>query len=407
MDIPNIAAPGPGGVFQDSLNALNSYRNAMAERKYNEVKAQYAPVTAQAEAASKLAYANLMGPQFMAKMLGNEGIVGNLSQDQLQNALATTYRAGTGQGAGANIFSQMQQPQPPENVSNKLVNHLLGKLGVGDNQMAQQANPLAANGMPSEYVPQNDQHEDIMNALSNSRPRNSQGSLAGYQAWASPQNQDINTPTYAENTGQYKGLVKEGEKLGDIRAEDIGNIGKEQLALSNAGVSMDRMIGLVKSPEFQGLRDTVPFFQDKQLSVLSKTGSREQQNLIGDFISTAQKMQGDAVNSFQGKAMQREFDYAQKLKIDENDTVGVAEGKLRALKSLKDIAETKNDIILDLMENQHMNLGQAVKVANKQVDFKGIENKVNELLEPRVKITNSAGESRYVTKAEAKKLVGK
>ena len=78
LPLPKVVADvGPGGPLVTAMGGINSLHNDMLLRKINAIKAQYAPVTAQAEAASKLAYANLMGPQFLAKILGNDAAVGN------------------------------------------------------------------------------------------------------------------------------------------------------------------------------------------------------------------------------------------------------------------------------------------------------------------------------------------
>ena len=106
--------------------------------------------------------------------------------------------------------------------------------------------------------------------------------------------------------------------------------------------------------------------------------------MIGNFIADVKSFAGATVNSFKGQSMKREFDYADQLKPNENDTVNTARGKLTALKALKEIAEQKNDIILDLTQNQHMNLGDAVKQANKMVDVKAIDRDVKKLTSPMI-----------------------
>jgi len=74
LPLPRVVADvGPGGGLVTSMGGINSLANDMILRQINEVKKQYAPITTQAEAASKLAYANLMGPQFMAKLMANPG----------------------------------------------------------------------------------------------------------------------------------------------------------------------------------------------------------------------------------------------------------------------------------------------------------------------------------------------
>ena len=77
MAIPsvNMLSNLPGGALPNIMDAHNTFAKNRADRRYSEAKAQYAPTTLEAEAASKLAYANLMGPQFLAKLLQNPGCI--------------------------------------------------------------------------------------------------------------------------------------------------------------------------------------------------------------------------------------------------------------------------------------------------------------------------------------------
>lgn len=152
------------------------------------------------------------------------------------------------------------------------------------------------------------------------------------------------------------------------------------------------------------LRKDIPFYQDMQLKALSKVGNPEQQEMIGNFIADVKSFAGATVNSFKGQTMKREFDYADQLKPSENDTVNTARGKLRALKSLKEIAQRKNDVILDLMQKKHLNLGDAVNKANQMVDVKGIDKEVQKLTSPMITLKNpNTGETITLSISEARK----
>lgn len=473
MSTPNIAAPGPGGVIVDSINALNAMKKGQHEQEYAGYKSQYAPLTIPAQALSQLAYSNSVIPQYVAKALGNPAIAAAMSKNGTdQNALRTITQFGQGQGTGMNLLNSLQNgtmPQQGQSPGARLVNHILDMFGVkgGESQQQNQQgngapnlqymnndpNDMTANGDtlapgqdPNEYVRNNNvnSHNYVGNqvqqepGVSTNAPGTpspltdedingmSAQTIQGILKTGSPENkQRINDflngnqksttapqpgsarQTFSEVAADTEAAKAYKVELSKLNAGNLDEIGKQNLALNNSGASLDRMIGIIKNPEFQTLRDTVPFFQDKQLGLLSKTGSKEQQDLIGDFISTSQSMMGDAVNAFQGKAMAREFDYAQRLKINDNDTVAVAEGKLRALKTLKEIAIAKNDLIMDKIRASKgtMDLGQAVKEANKELDIKPIEKQVNQLLEPRIKLNVEGGGSIWVTKSEAKRLV--
>jgi len=96
-------------------NALGTYSAA--------IKARYQPMISLAEASSKLAYANLMGPQFLAKLMGHSDILANMTDEQKAEGMRKLYAAGTGQGTGFGFLNPQavstalggtQQPQQQE-----------------------------------------------------------------------------------------------------------------------------------------------------------------------------------------------------------------------------------------------------------------------------------------------------
>lgn len=458
VSVPDV---GPGGPLMTTFNALASLQNNQAQARYNQVKAQYAPLSLSSKALSELAYSQLVGPQFLAKIMGNDSALANMTEDQKRQALNTIYRAGTGQGAGLNAINNMPTTSGPSSLLDTLVNGLQNVFSGNkpasatsppanaliDNQQynvpSQPQNPSSytAPESGSSFNPSQQKPIDVNEVIGNekgseiakattawlSSPEASeQAQKDGYYSlppeeqrlqWyrgkqQSQQGKDSNTgysydangnntvaspqevtaavnrgqpgnSTYADNVARYKGIIKEGEQLGTDRGKAISDLGKQQLDLSNSGVILDRLIGITQRPEFQEMRSRIPYFQDKQLWYLSKNGNRAEQDMIGDLISTAEAYKASTVNSFKGKALEKEFDLANKIKIDENDTFGVVQGKLRSLKTLKEIAESKNDIILGLMTNKHMNQGEAVKQANKMVDTSSIEKQVDDLLNPK------------------------
>ena len=404
LPLPNVISNvGPGGPLVTAMGGMNAYNNALQEARMNAVKAQYAPLTVQSEAASKLAYANLMGPQFLAKLMGNPDVVANSQQLQDPETMKRLYQAGMGAGTGNAMMNMPGMGQQQDNMSplHNIINSIRSAFGFGVPQQ-QQSGQQPMNAM-LQNNPMLSQQDRI--ALSNQQPGQSYqvqgnpgpGDNSGYaydkngrNIKASPQevseianNGNQRPRTYAENAGNYAGIKAEGQELGKARAVDIADIGKQQQALSESGVILDRLIKTTQDPEFQKMRDKIPYFQDKQLWYLSKNGTPQQQKMIGDLISTAQAFKASTVNSFKGKALEKEFNLADKIKIDENDTMGVIQGKLASLKTLKDIAETKNDKILELMSDGHMNLGKAIRTAGKMVDTSSIEKHVDNLLSPQ------------------------
>lgn len=449
LPLPKVVADvGPGGGIVTAMRGMNALSESNLENQIKNVQAQYAPYTVPAEAISKLAYANIVQPQYLAKLLEHPELAAQLSGNQVGNAVNNMISPMTGQGGtglgGGNAFemlrqmqSQVQQnrsplgrlwdlftgnkaPQTAQNNLNNIPNYNQSSQAIpqqaqtsyGSQQTSSPAmgsttpvdvntvtgnNPNSELGqattawMKSPEAAQQAQKEGMYSVpppqqlLNWYRNQQNQNAIPNQtQVPMQSQNQpEVSNNTYAENIARTKGIIKAGEELGTERGKSIATIGNQQLDLSNSGVILDRLIGITQNPEFQKMRNQIPYFQDKQLWWLSKNGTPEQQRMIGDLISTAEAFKSSTVNSFKGKALEKEFNLADKIKIDENDTMGVIQGKLRSLKTLKEIAESKNDIILGLMSEKNMNLGEATKRANKMVDTAGIEKQVDNILNPQ------------------------
>lgn len=428
--VPDV---GPGGGLVTAMGGMNKLSNEMILRQINDIKRQYAPLTTQAEAASKLAYANLMGPQFLAKLLGNDSAIANMGDAQAKQALQQAVNAGMGGGNASNIFAQMQQQSqgPGQKLGNSLSNFFADKLkGVlggqgqpGMGQMPGQGQPQQAPQQQPMQMP-NDagQQSAPMSPPMGNRPKDGV-TLEGeqwYNAKGEPvYEEDVSTPdgsmqleltkgippkSYAQNTGEYKGTVKQLEEEGKYRAAALKQIGESQLGLSNSGAVLDRMTGIVKNPVFANMRNTIPGFQNKQLDYLKVMGTPEQKELIGDFLSTGESFIASTVQGFSGKPLVREFDLAQRQKITPHDTVDSAIGKLRSATALHDIAEQKNQIVSELLQKGY-NESDAVKYANKMVDVGAIEKETNARLQRKIEVTNrKTGEKKMVTIEEARKM---
>ena len=451
LPLPRVVSDvGPGGPLVTAMGGINSLANENVLRQINQIKKQYLPTTLGAEAASKLAYANLMGPQFLAKLLANEGAVANMGDPAAKAALQKAVGAGMGQGSGGNIFNQMQQEssgtgqpstnsfssriknafhelfgqksQPnqndmnmPSQQSNNYGNALnsaagpgridsgnpfVGRQGYKPGHMTPQGYEGSLNGVPAEdfYAntgPDRKAEQEAVDRINNAENQ---------KLMQLELTKGIPPKSYAQNTGEYKGTVKQLEQLGKYRADALKSIGDSQLGLSNSGAVLDRMTGIITNPVFANMRNKIPGFQNKQLDYLKVMGTPEEKELIGDFLSTGESFIAATVQGFSGKPLVREFDLAQRQKITGHDTVESAIGKLRSARTLHDIAEKKNQIVSELLDKGY-NEAEAVKQANKMVDVRSIEKATNDLLQRKITITNDkTGETKEVTIEEARKL---
>ncbi len=400
LPLPSVIADvGPGGPLVTSMRGINALRNDILSNQIKGVEAQYAPLVTQANAAAKLAYANLMGPQFLAKLMGNSDVVANSPQLQDPSTMGRLYQAGMGAGTGNAMISGMSTPQQPPSMLGRIVDNVKNAFGfsapqsnatqASNNAMGMPTNlsqpaPIA-NSMQPGVIPGTGSNTGMSYDQNGNNIKATPAEISS-RANDAPITQNTNLTSnedYFTKAGKASGRKEQEAELGKKRGDVIADLGAQQMDLSKSGVILDRLTGIIQNPEFQKMRSEIPYFQDKQLWYLSKNGTPEQQKIIGDLISTAQAFKASTVNSFNGRALEKEFNLADKIKIDENDTLGVAEGKLRSLRTLKDIAETKNDMIIDLMTNENMNQGEAVKKANKLINTKDIEKEVDSVLNPQ------------------------
>jgi hypothetical protein len=428
--VPDV---GPGGGLVTAMGGINKLSNDMILRKINEIKKQYMPLTTQAEAASKLAYANLMGPQFLAKLLGNDSAIANMGDSQAKQALQQAVNAGMGGGNASNIFAQMQQQSqgPGQKLGNSLSNFFADKLkGVFGGQGQPGMGQMPGMGQPQQQAPQQmpqmqndaEQQSAPMAPPMGRRPKdgvtlegeqwyNAKGEPVYEEEETTPEGtmkleltKGIPSKSYAQNTGEYKGTVKQLEKEGEYRAAALKQIGESQLGLSNSGAVLDRMTGIIKNPVFANMRNKIPGFQNKQLDYLKVMGTPEEKELIGDFLSTGESFIASTVQGFSGKPLVREFDLAQRQKITPHDTVESAIGKLQSATALHDIAEQKNQIVSELLQKGY-NEADAVKLANKMIDVRSIEKATKERLQRKIQVRNNkTGVTKMVTLEEARKM---
>ena len=156
LNIPNV----PYENFVDQYQSTKKNWNALNKQ---ELENKYLPLTSTAKAASELAYSSLLGPQFIAKMMGNNGVLASLSEPQRQAMLQYTTNAGTNAPGGANTNSLARMASSPQFGQNDstigaIVNAFNKLMNGGNNQPQQQQSfqqnppqqPLVQNNSPSQ-----------------------------------------------------------------------------------------------------------------------------------------------------------------------------------------------------------------------------------------------------------------
>lgn len=460
LPLPRIVSDvGPGGGLVTAMGGINALNNDMLLRKINAIKAQYAPLTAQADAASKLAYANLMGPQFLAKIMGNDSALANMSEDQKKAALNKIYQAGSGQG-GVNAFNQLPQAgngggmfsgvgQPSTNsasgwVLNKL-KEALGQTpqGVG-NRNAINAPPGANSGYDrdpgvinsgSPFVGRSGYKAPEPEMILGNNPAiveafrqspEGQGKIAQegenyipdeeeLRNWYRSQKGNQNPMeltvtkgqrpnTYAENTGAYKGIVQEGTETGKIRAKDIDHLNTTVFNAETHQATLDDISSILSSPEFEQIRQ-VPLLGHHELAYYSKEGTPEQQQMVGRYFTDTGNVIKDSARDFAGQFRKGEQQLLNGMKPNASDTVDTARGKVESLSYFNKMLAERSRLTSKIMSEFHVNKLAAQEIADSQINGQKIRQDIHAKLNPMVTIKNNkTGETRTISIAEARKL---
>lgn len=348
----------PGGPITAGLRNANAVTAENLDNEIKRIQAQYAPLTTQAEAASKLAYANLMGPQFLSKLLGNEAVLANFPD--AQSAIKMLAGISTGQP------NQLNNPD----INNKLLQ-----------------NPLLT--------------QVDRTAILNQKPGD---------AYKIPQTQtqtaipEATTPSVAQNLANFKGTVEEGKESGKIRAKDIENLNDVVFNGETNQTTLDNIAKILRSPEFEQIRQ-LPIGGRTELSYYSKFGTPEQQNMIGQYQTLIGNIIKDSARDFPGQFRKGEQQLLQSMKPTPSDTVDTARGKLESLLDMNKMLTERARLTSKFMSERHINKLQAQELADKQINGDSIRQKIHDQLNPTVTIRNKkTGEVKTISISEARKL---
>jgi len=508
MALPDIQqfTQQPGGIG----GMFNALQKEALENQYSGIKNQYAPMTLQADAASKTAYSKLVGPQYIAKLMGHPDIVANSPDLQDPATTQRLYAAGMGQGTG-NALTQMPgggSPQPnanqnPLSLSRWLVDKFKGMVGGDQQQGGPQpmpqgsGNPFAMNFSGQGVNPQlNRVMAGIGNvesggsknpyALIGKDTGNGDRAIGKYQvmasnipSWtkeafgqsmtpeqftASPEAQeklagfmmnkhlnagnspqdvgsiwftgkplaqagnvhDVNgttptqyvnkmnqgmsqydqpqtQPTYAENAGRYAGIKAEGEALGKDRAADIKDLNTGAFNSETSQATLDSISNILSSPEFEQIRQ-VPLAGHRELAYYSKEGTPAQQNMVGQYYTLTGNLIKDASRDFAGQFRKGEQQLLQGMKPGPDDTVDAARGKLETLSYLNKLLGQRSKLTPQYMSQYHINKGEAMDMADKQINGPQLRQQIHDKLNPTITIKNpQTGEVVTVPIEEARK----
>ncbi len=364
-DISPTVRPG----FMQGMSDANALSSQAIANRLNKIKSDFAPLTAQAEAASKLTYANLMGPQFLAKLMGNSDLVANSPQLQDPATLAKLYQAGMGQGSGLNVLNQQK---PAGSFSDYLTDKFKDVIGGKDqSQLPIQSNPLVDQSMLS------DVDRESINKLQPGESYTVQGNQAQSNPFA-PQNKN----TFAENAANYQGIKREGEELGKVRAETIKDLDNTFYNSQIKGATLDQLSQIVTSPTFEKIRQ-LPALGHHELAYYGRYGTEEEKQLVGQYYTLTGNIVKDSARDFPGQFRRGEQSLLFSMKPSPSDTADAAKGKIEALTVMNQMMGQRAKLTSQLMNQYHIDQGTAAEIADKQINGDDIRNKIHSKLNPR------------------------
>jgi hypothetical protein len=386
VNIPNLQ-PSVSPIVE-GISRGNALTDQMMKTKMDQIQARYAPISARADVASKLAYANLMGPQFLAKLMGNDSALANMSESQKKQALDMLYRTGSGQGTGNALMSNDQESMSPLDwIGNKIKNVFSDNSQPGNIQQPQQ-NVLSSMARPN--LSNQDQ-----NNISRMQPGDSytiQGSgelplqNIGYnrnnENDYSSQNIPQKQQTYAEKTGAYKGVVEEGQEAGKIRAQDIKDLNDSVFNADTKLATLNDLNDMIASPQMREIRQ-LPLAGSHELSWYSKEGTPEQQQLIGRIKSQLGNVIKDSSRDFAGQFRKGEQQLLSGMKANDSDTIDTMIGKQESLTTMTQMLRDRSALTSKYMDKFHINKLQAQDLADKQINGDAIRSKVHNKLNPK------------------------
>lgn len=371
IDVPQANAPWVNSL-KSALNTYGTAQDIQGKGYANQLaklQAQYAPITIPAEASSKLAYANLMGPQFLAKLMSNSDLLANIPEEQKAPLLNYLKTAGTTSYSG------------------------LGNQGmVNPFSKAPNLNPPALSSVDQ-------------NAINNMQPGDSYV-IGGQGGQSLPLPQVSSTPpkSFAENAGMYSGVKKEGEESGKIRANDIKELNDIVQDSENRQTSLDNAGKLLSSPVFEQIRQ-LPAAGQHEIAWYSRYGTPEQQQVAGQFLSTIGEIVTDSASRFKGSFRRGEQSLLMSMKPSTSDTIDNAKGKWQALNLFNKMLSDRSSLTSQYMNQFHINKLEAMHMADKQLNADKLRDQINDAINPKIRIRNKkTGEIRNLSPSEARKL---
>jgi hypothetical protein len=363
-----ILSPEQANPLGESIYKAMLAREAKMKAATAEEELPYAGLSKAAQSASQMAYASLMGPQFMAKLMGNENLLANIPEGQRQQYLSGVTGAASQPNMANNIMDFWRQQHQ----------------GQGGQQQGQQA-PQAPMAPPMPQQPQQPPMPGYGAPQPGQQPPMQPGMQQPPQSAPQQMQAPGTQPSWEQNVGNYKGTVEEGKAAGGERGklheQKIGELGDVVMTGNNLQSTIDRMTDLVASPEFENLRQ-LPIAGQHELAYYARFGTPEEKHMVGDYRATQGDMVKNFVKTLGSQAIKTEVGLANSTKPNDADMPDVIKGKVESMSVLNKLVTERAELTASLMENRKMSYLGAQKMADKMLNGGAIRKEVHDRLYP-------------------------
>lgn len=435
--MPNFDMPSQpelGNPLSASISGLLAGVNGAPKFKKEMAEAKYAPLTLQAKAMSEMAYANLMGPQFIAKLMANPSFWHSLPDETKDILNSIAINAGTGQTNAANNLlnpnsitaamkknnsnsNQQQNDQPntmpqnpppnysppdqsntnpmkPDDESTQPPISQFRSGASADLTVGAQTTPTNLSSYDQYGNNVKGTQQDIDNAI-----KHGQQTLNSPQTAQTPDVIEVDPvtqkpietteqspkKTYAEREAEYENIVAEGKELGGARGKAIGELGTDIKGIKEESGLLGQISSLLKSPVIQSVRQS-PVGGNLELSYYKINGSKEQKDAIGAIGTLNSELATQMTQRYKGSFKPTgELPLINQAKVNlDKDTLDAAMGKMTSLITLNQMDDKRDHIAYELMHgSKHMDEVAAYEEADKQVHGDEIRANVRKAIFPK------------------------
>lgn len=373
--LPNFPINDASHSLSAALQRVMGARKEEAEAQGQENRNPYEARKAYAEAQSKLAYAALMGPQFMAKLLEHDNAFGSLKGsgktaaiDSIGGAANAIASGGFGIGGDGDIppignwqdVQRQQRQQRQQLLADGIVNYSQGT-AMPDRSSAQPAN---ISNKEAIRIANRDQ------ALKDqSQPQQNYD----YQEGSDPQSISDRRTGYLGPIYQQEGQAKEGGKL---RAKQLDALDNDYKGYSGKQFVLNNLKQDLLSPILASVR-TTPLMGAHEMNWFAKEGTPQQQEMIGRFMADTNNVITSSVKDFGSRMTNADLGVLMKMKINPNDTLDTAIGKYESLAAFNEYMAKKSSLVRDAMSvNPMLNQTKATEMVDKKLDGEQIRKNI-------------------------------